>query len=57
MKRFVRGDAVEVATITVATLAVVAITGAGAGATYLIAVGFLAIAIFRWRLQESPRKP
>lgn len=54
MKRFVGGAWGEVLAITVATLAVVAVTGAGAGATYLIAVGFLAIAIVRHRIQESP---
>lgn len=56
MKRFVGGDWREVMVVSVATLAVVAVTGANAGATYLIAVGFLAIAIFRWRFQESPHE-
>lgn len=45
MKRFVRSDFGTVALITVLAVLVVAITGASAGATYLILVGFLAIAL------------
>lgn len=54
MKRFVGEDFGLVATLTVATVAVVAVTGAGAGATYLISFGFLAIAIFWGRLHDPP---
>jgi hypothetical protein len=45
MKRFNYSDYATGAVIATLTLAVVAITDASAGATYLIAVGFLALAI------------
>lgn len=57
MKRFVREDAGIVAAITIATAIVVAATGAGAGATYLIVVGFLAVAILWDRFHEAPPSP
>jgi hypothetical protein len=54
MKRFVGSDAGLAVTMGVATVAVVAIIGASAGATYLIAVGFLTIAILWRRFHEPP---
>lgn len=54
MKCFVGEGWGEAVLVAVATLAVVAATGASAGGTYLIATGFLAIAIIRRRLQEPP---
>jgi hypothetical protein len=54
MKRFVGGIWGEGAMITAATVTVAAATGANGGATYLIAVGFLAIATIRRRLKEPP---
>lgn len=54
MKRFVGSDAGLAVTLGMATVAVVAITNASAGATHLIAVGFLAIAILWQRFHEPP---
>lgn len=54
MKCFVRGDWITVIMIAMATLTVVVVTQASAAATYLIAFGFLAIAIFWRRLHEPP---
>lgn len=45
MKRFDYSDYVTGAVVATLTLAVVAVTDASAGATYLIAIGFLALAI------------
>jgi len=45
MKRFDYSDFGTGAVVAMLTLAVVAVTGASAGATYLIAIGFLALAI------------
>jgi hypothetical protein len=45
MKRSVRSDLATVAIVVALTLAVVAITDASAGATQLILIGFLAVAI------------
>jgi hypothetical protein len=53
MKRFVGGHIwSEVIALTVATLAVASLTGAGEDGTFLIASGFLAITITRRRIQE-----
>jgi uncharacterized membrane protein len=38
--------------ITAATLTVAAVIGAGRNGIFLIAAGFLAIAITRWRIRE-----
>lgn len=53
MKLFVRQDWWALGAMVLATVLVVAITGAGAGATYLIAIGFLAIAI-AWHSRHEP---
>lgn len=62
MKRSVRSDLATAVIVVALTLAVVAITDASAGATQLILIGFLAIAIairlgpegFRlWREERS----
>ena len=52
MKRFVRSDFGTTVVLTAATVLVVAITRASAGATYLIAFGFLAVAIAWQRFNE-----
>jgi hypothetical protein len=54
MKRFVLGDIGIGVCVAIATLAVVAATGASAGATYLIVLGFLTIAIIWRRFHEPP---
>ncbi len=54
MKGFVRSDAGTMIVLVIATALVIAITGAGAGATYLIAFGFLAMAIAWQRINEPP---
>lgn len=53
MKLFVRSDWWVFAFVVLAPTLVVAVTGAGVGATYLIMVAFLAIAIV-WRSQHEP---
>jgi hypothetical protein len=53
MKPFVGDDWGLVVLISVATLVVAAITGANETATFLIALGFGAIAIARWRIQDG----
>jgi hypothetical protein len=53
MKRIVRNDIGFGMLLVLPTLAVVAITGAGAAATQLIALGFLMIGI-AWRASTEP---
>jgi hypothetical protein len=62
MKRIVGSVWAAGSIVAVLTLAVVAATGADAGATYLIAIGFGAILIVLRKIQEEPpraswRKP
>jgi hypothetical protein len=45
MKRIVRSEITLASVVAIATVAVVAATGAGMGAMYSIAFGFLAIAL------------
>ena len=54
MKRFVGNDLYAVPVITVLTLTIVALTGTGAGGTYVVSFALLAILIGWRRLQESP---
>jgi hypothetical protein len=61
MKRFVGNDLYAVPVITVLILAIVAVTGTGAGGAYVVSFALLAILIGWRRVQESPsadwRKP
>jgi hypothetical protein len=53
MKHFVSFEVKAASRMAVGVLGVVAITGAGQDATFLIGVGFLAIEILRWRFREA----
>ena len=57
MKRFVRSLWGITAVTAVATVGTIALTEAGAGATQLILVGFLALAILWMKVQGLPEEP
>jgi O-antigen ligase len=56
MKRFVRSFWGLVILGTVASVATVALTGASAGASYLILVGYLAIILVWMRVADLPEE-